>query len=264
MKKIIVFLYVFSLVLQANAQVGISVSPPRVYFELNPGVSGTQKVQVTNVSTKNTLDLAITLGDWEYDEKGENIMVDPGKLSTSCASWLSVAQGNYFSLKPGESKEISVTLTVPRSLEAKIPVHTALLYVTQMNPSDELNNQGANIKVNVRSAVKIYHRPQRAKNQKIDIENLTYNKEAKTVDLVFNNLGNSWTDGSIYLELLNSQTGKQVKMKPSVFYTLPGNKRTVHLDLPSDLAKGRYTATVLIDYDDQNNIEAAELNFTHD
>lgn len=264
MKKTIVTLLVFLIGLQATGQVGISVSPPRLYFELNPGVSGTNKVKVTNVSSKNSLDLAITLGDWEYDEKGENLMFEPGKLPTSCASWISVGQGNYFSLKPGESKEINITLTTPRSLDTKHPVHTSLLYITQMNPNNEVNDQGADIKVNVRSAVKIYHRVQKSKTQKIDIQNLAYNKESKTLDLLFNNLGNSWADGSIFLELLNNQTGKQIKLQPTVFYTLPGNKRIVHLDLPKDLPKGRYTATVLIDYDDQNNIEAAELNFTHD
>lgn len=264
MKKLSLFLIAFLIGGYSIAQVGISISPPRLYFELNPGVSGTNKLKVTNVSAKNTLDLAVTLGDWKYDETGENLMYDAGKLPTSNASWISLGQGNLFSLKPGESKDLEVTLTTPLNIDQKTPVHTSLLYITQMNPNDEVNDQGANIKVNVRSAVKIYHRTLKSKTKKIDIQNLLYSKEKKTIDLQFSNLGNVWTDGSIFLELLNNQTGKQIKLDPTIFYTLPGDKRWVYLQLPKDLPKGRYTATVLIDYEDQNNMEAAELNFNYE
>lgn len=263
-RKIITVLFLSLLTFSAFSQVGISVSPPRIYFELNPGQSGTQKVSVSNVSNKHTLDLSVTLGDWEYDQNGENVMHDANQIATSCASWLSISQGSYFSLKPGESKDIEIVMTTPRNLKNDIPVHTALLYITQMNPTDDVTNAGANIKVNVRSAVKVYHRTLASKNKKIDIQNLIYNKETKNIDLLFENQGNTWIDGSIFVDLLQSQTGKQIRLTPTVFYTLPGNKRWVHLALPQDLAKGKYTATVIIDNEDQNNLEAAELGFTYE
>lgn len=248
---------------QLSGQVGISVSPPRIYFELNPGQTGTKKISVTNVSSTTELDLAISLGDWDYDPSGENILEDAGKLPISCAGWVSINQSNYFSLKPGQTKDVEIMLTVPRNLDSK-PVHTALLYVTQMNPTDDITNPGANIKVSVRSAVKIYHRTLQSKQFKIDIQNLTFNKETKKIDLEFQNLGNTWIDGNIYLDIMNNQTGKQERLSPSIYYTLPNNKRKYALDLPKDLQKGRYTATVIVEYEDQNNIEAAELGFTYE
>ena len=48
----------------ADAQVGLSVSPPRVYYSLNPGETGSQKVLVSNVSREHPLHLSLTFGDW--------------------------------------------------------------------------------------------------------------------------------------------------------------------------------------------------------
>lgn len=103
MNKITLLFYF--LVIQISAQTGISVSPPRVYFESAQGVSSTQTVTVTNVSEKHALDLAISLGDWNYDEKGDNIIQAAGTLENSCASWINIKKtDNYFSLGPGEKK----------------------------------------------------------------------------------------------------------------------------------------------------------------
>ena len=40
---------------KAQAQSGVSVSPPRTYFSLNPGEEDRKKILVTNVSETNTL-----------------------------------------------------------------------------------------------------------------------------------------------------------------------------------------------------------------
>jgi P pilus assembly chaperone PapD len=262
-KDLFLLLLLLSLANSSNAQVGISVSPPRLYYELNPGQTGSNSISVSNVSTKHTLNLAITVGDWEYDSLGENVMLDAGNSSISSASWITVNQ-NYFSLKPGESKDIQITMSTPRDVKNTQPVHTALLFITQMNPTDDVNNAGANIKVNVRSAVKVYHRISLPKIQKVEIQNLLYNKEKKTIELYFQNQSNIWLDGGIFIDLLNNQTGKQIRLNPIAFYTLPGNKRQVSISVPNDLAKGKYTATVIIDHEDQNNLEAAELSFTYE
>jgi len=72
------------------AQTGLTVSPPRLYFESSKGQSTNQKVTITNVSSSNTLDLAVSLGDWQYDTSGENITLEPNTLNSSCASWVTV------------------------------------------------------------------------------------------------------------------------------------------------------------------------------
>lgn len=257
------FLLVFSYF--AIAQTGISVSPPRLYFEADPGQSNTQKVLVTNVSKSNTLDLAVSLSDWKYDDRGENLLFPSDSLDTSCSSWVTIKQkDNFFSLKPGESKEIDVTITTPNTLNSENPVHTALLFVTQMNPIDDVDGKGANIKVAVRSGIKLLHRTLERRNRKLEIQNLKYLPQEKKIELHFENLGNIWGDGIIYPELLNTQTGKKTKLDHVIFYSMPKDYRITDFPLPANLAKGKYVATFLLDYGDENALEMAELTFTYE
>ncbi|MDR6157755.1 P pilus assembly chaperone PapD [Chryseobacterium sp. SLBN-27] len=261
--RILVFIFVLLFSLD-YAQTGVSVSPPRLYFESTAGNSNTQKITITNVSTKNTLDLAVSLGDWEYNEKGENIMYAANTLKNSCAGWISVKkEDNYFSLAPGERKDIDVTITVPNKPTDTLAAHTAVLYVSQMNPVDDVDNKGAKIKVSIRSGIKVFHKVPSAKAKKIEIQNLTYDKPKKQLDLFFENQGNIWTDGKVYTDLVNIEDGKKVSIDPIIFYTMPGNKREMDISLPADLPKGKYTASVMIDYGD-NNLELGELNFIYD
>ncbi len=265
MQKFLFFLGFLIAVVTVNAQTGVSVSPPRLYYETDPGQSNSQKVKVTNVSKNNTLDLAVSLGDWKYNRKGENLMFPSDSLATSCSSWVNIKQeDSYFSLKPGEEKEITVTLTTPNTLTPEIPVHTAMLYVTQMNPIDDVDSQGANIKVSVRSGIKLFHRTLETKSKKVEIQNLLFNKETKKIGLHFENQGNVWADGIIYPELLNTQTGKKTKIDHIIFYSMPGDFRETDIVLPKGLEPGKYLANILIDYGDDNTIDMAELSFTYE
>jgi len=260
------FLYFILFQLTAWAQTGVSVSPPRLYYENGSGQSTTQKVMVTNVSTSNSLDLAVSLGDWEYDLYGENIMHDAQTLPVSCTAWVTIKkEDSYFSLKPGEKKEVEVTLTAPNMPVDTLSVHTAMLYVTQMNPIDDTDAKGSNIKVSIRSGIKLFHKNPGLKKRKLEIKDVVFRKETHDIGLLFENLGNIWTDGKIFLDVLNPQTGKKEHTSTTVFYSLPGNKRSMTFSLPKTLEKGvKYIGTILIDYGDERALEMAELKFTYE
>lgn len=253
------------LIFQAQAQTGISVSPPRIYFESKPGTSSTQKITVTNVSLKNTLDLAVSLGDWEYDEKGENMMYPSNTLKNSCASWISVKNNdNYFTLAPGERKDLEVTITPVKAANDSLPAHTAVLYVSQMNPVDDFDSKGANIKVSIRSGIKIFHTFSNSLTKKIEIEDLKFDQSTNNLNLKFKNQSEIWVDGKISTEIINVKTGKKVVVNDVVFYTLPGNLRKLSIPVTQDLEKGSYNASVIIDYGDSSLLEMAELNFNYE
>lgn len=263
MIRIIALLALTSLLVPSTySQTGVSVSPPRLYFESVPGNSSLQKVTVTNVSLKNTLELAVTLNDWSYDIKGENIIQPAGTQPNSCAGWITVAdEDKFFSLKPGEKKDINITITSPLPLTDTLAAHTAMLFVTQMNPVNDVDQKGANIKVSVRSGIKIFHQAAGNKQKKAEIEKMSFDKTNNSISLVFSNTGNSWCDGTIYTDLVNTATGKKSQAEPVVFYTMPGNKRMMSLPLPEKPEKGKYTASVIMDYGVPDMIEIAELTF---
>ena len=251
--------------MEGYSQTGISVSPPRVYFELGPGQTGTEKVSVTNASKTATLDLAVSLSDWQYDENGNNVILPADSLRSSFAKWVVVREGSYFSLKPGETRDLTVNIVVPPVLPEDISTYTALLFVSQMNPVDDVNAQGSTIKISVRSGIKLYLRPTvRPKESRIEITGLKFDSPQRQLRLEFSSKSNVWTDGLIYTDLLNTGTGKTVKIEEAAFRTLPGDRRVMFISLPPGLAKGNYTATVMMDYGNESEIEAAELKFIYD
>lgn len=263
------YIYTLSLFLLLSntlfSQIGISVSPPRLYYNLNPGDTGTQKVLVSNISKEHVMSLSITFGDWKYDEFGNNVMLPPDSLDFSCASWMSVDEGTYFTLDPGENREIEIRMTVPLSDEDhNSSVNTAMVYVTQMNAVDGVDADGAAIKVNVRQGIKVYQNDRSATNKLIEIVELSLDSENDRLRLSFNNSGNIWANGTVNTTLFNQNTGDEIVLDESVFYTLPGDKRTMFLPFGKDLASGEYIATIIIDYGDEVALEAAELQFSYE
>ena len=246
------------------AQVGLSVSPPRVYYTLNQGESGSQKVMVTNTSKEAPLNLSVSFDSWKYDDYGNNITPEDSIMPYSCADWMSLPEGSYFSLKAGESKEVEIVMNVPANLSDSQNVQTAMVYFTQMNPVDGINERGANIKINLRSGIKVYRKDNISENKSLEIVDFTFNRENHTLLLSFNNNGNIWVNGIAITSLLNSNNGKEIKFEPDEFYTLPGDRRIYKIALPSDLGKAPYIATVLLEYGDEKKIDAAELQFTYE
>ncbi|MHB9054559.1 MAG: fimbrial biogenesis chaperone [Paludibacteraceae bacterium] len=246
------------------SQVGISVSPPRVYYNLTPGETGSQKVLISNISKKQPLNLSITFGDWKYDDYGNNIMLPPDSLDNSCANWLTVPEGNYLTLNPGENREIDLTMSVPLKSEHEGNVQTAIMYVTQMNPLDDVDAQGAAIKINVRQGIKIYRKGNAPETKKLEIQKLSFDKEKRILTLVFDNNSNIWLNGRVTSSLFNQTNGKETDLKAVDFYTMPNDHRIMTIPIQNKLEKGNYTVTVMIDYNDKSTLEAAELEFSYD
>jgi hypothetical protein len=158
MKKILNFLFLVIVSQQAFAQTGLTVGPPRVFFVADAGQGQTQYVDVTNPSKDYTMELAVSLEDWSYSEFGDNVLSPKGSLPMDLADWLSISE-SFFALAPGETKRLQVNLQVPPqvSYTVSIPVHTAMLFVTQMNPRSGEEKDGANIILAVSDGINIYN-----------------------------------------------------------------------------------------------------------
>jgi len=246
------------------SQIGISVSPPRLYYQIKPGQTGAQKVLVSNVSKEHSMSLSLTVGDWKYDEYGNNLMLPPDSLNNSCAAWISIQEGTYLTLEPGEQREIDINMRVPLDITSNDNVQTAMLYVTQMNAVDGTNTEGAAIKVNVRQGIKIYRSGGESETKKLEIEQLKFDREKNSLALVFNNNGNIWINGKVTSSLFNQTTGDEFALEETVFYTLPEDHRTMFIPFGRSLEKGEYVATVVLDYGEDITLEAAELQFRHE
>ncbi|HCC93260.1 molecular chaperone [Empedobacter falsenii] len=246
-----------------SAQSGISVSPPRTYFALNPGESERKKILVTNVSDVHTLELSVSFKDWKYDEFGANVVSEINTLPTSNANWITVLPSNTFTLLPRESKEIEVLMQVPEKINAE-SVHTTMMYITQTNPIAGQNKSGENIKISIRTGVKIYQRLNIARDTNVEFTNFVYDKTENRLVLNISNEGNVWSEGTIRNEIINQENGQQIKLQDAVFYSLPNDKRIVYIPLPKDLPKGSYIVTSTLSFEKDDQLKIAELTFSND
>ena len=270
MKKSICFLFIFLLIGSSTslmAQAGMTVSPGKLYYKLSPGASATQKIVVSNPNNRE-LEIGVSMNDWDYDTLGNNQTYDAGTLKNSAASWIQVMPGSYFTLQPNEKRELDIIFTVPAGANTSIPVNTAMLFLTQLNPGDAKAQDGTSIKVSVRMGVKIYHSFTQAEERDIEVTNFTDILPAKDnkenggfLELSLQNTGKTWLEGKVKWEILNTQTGTKTKLDDQDVFSLPGDKRIVRQSLPANIAKGKYTATAVINYGNKDELKLVELEF---
>lgn len=256
--------FFFLFFLSLHAQVGLSVSPPRVFYTLGTGESGTQQIAVVNTSKTHSLDLSITFGDWKYDVNGNNVLLPPDSLDNSCAAWLSLPGGTYITLGPGESRNIELIMTVPSGTGTEENVQSSMLYVTQMNPVDGVDTRGTAIRFNVRQGIKIYRKGLQPEQKQLEIVDMSLERANNTIVVDFLNKGNIWINGSMSATLFNRNTGNEVSLGDTDFYTMPGDHRKMTVTIQGLLEKGDYTATVTLNYGDETTLEVAELEFSHE
>ncbi|TJZ60393.1 hypothetical protein FAZ15_10320 [Sphingobacterium olei] len=250
------------------AQTGITVGPPRLFFVSNAGENQIQTVDVTNPSKDYTLDLSVSLEDWRYTLYGDNEMAPIGTFTNSGASWISISEP-FFSLKPGETKRLNVNLAVPQTVSYtdSVPVHTSMLFVTQLNPRQGVDKEGANIKIAVRSGIKIYHRFNGKDKADLEITNLKHmhvDSVGDFLELAFDVTGNIWMEGKVRAEFINQETGQKIVLDNMAFYCLPGDKRKQYIQVPKELTKGNYLVSVMLFYGEEDMVKAAELEFDYD
>ncbi|NCI50413.1 hypothetical protein GWC95_10805 [Sediminibacterium roseum] len=246
------------------AQAGMTVSPGKMYFKQGAGSSATQRIVVSNPNDKE-LEIGVSISDWNYDSLGNNLTYDAGTLNTSCADWVQVMPGSYFTLQPREKRELNVVFNVPANADQSVPVHNAMIFLTQLNPGDAKAGDGTAIKVTVRMGVKLYHSFSQTEERDIEVLNLKdvadTGQNPGFLELTLKNTGKAWLEGKIKWELLNTQTGEKRKLEDQDVFSLPGDLRIVRAALPADLKKGKYTATAVINYGNKDELKVVELEF---
>ncbi len=242
-------------------EAGISVSPGKLYDKLGAGKSGSQFINITNPNDEK-LEVGVSFSDWNYEISGSNHIAESNSLPNSCVDWIQVLPSSYFVIQPKETKKIEVLFKVPPQADASIPVHNAMIFFTQLNPSQIKNAEGASIQVTVRMGVKIYHSfVQKAipEIEIVDFKNYLDTKKNKLIAVKITNKGTMWADGKVKWELFNNTTGTKNVLDETDFFTLPNDIRELNQALPQNLKKGKYTVYAQISYGDTEVIKIAEL-----
>jgi len=104
---------------------GISLQPATVELELDPGRQVRQLITVSNTDPHKTMSVSLALADWSPGETGLPVLAGPGTDGPSAAGWVQFSPANV-TLKPGESRQVRMTIAPPASVAASGDVHLAL------------------------------------------------------------------------------------------------------------------------------------------
>ncbi len=279
MKNKITFLFAFFFVFltaeNAFSQSGISVSPPKIYFNAARGETQTLTVQVSNPSGMRQ-NYSVYLGYWERDSLGSkkyyNKDEEPTVNNFSVADLIRLSPLS-FDLNPGEKRDVFVTLAMPANASTDLADQTrwAMLFIKENKPNTITSVGGTTGKqsqmiIEYQIGVHVYQTPPYINEPKeveiLDLTQANRNGENGTLsglNLKLENKSRMISESFVSLELLNLRTGEVWKGKPTSISIFPKARRIVFLDFPKDLKPGTYSATTVVDSGANTELSIAEI-----
>lgn len=266
MRRLLTFTF-FAIITVPIFSQGASVAPTRVFFGNDLGQSSTKAVTVLN-KTKEPQSYQVTFVDFEVDNRlGKPTLLKANENPHSISPWIS-ASPSYFTVKPGESMEIKVTLDIPNVPEAhkvKWGAMSIKLAKEQVGPLDEQQKQlGMAIVNTFQIIVYMFQSPPSITEKSADIYDFKSEGagSARKLMLATENTSPSILDCRTYLEYTNIETGWSHTTPKKRFTLLPGGAKEMRFDLPVNIPKGKYSVMGVVDYGSSSEIKAAEMEMT--
>lgn len=244
---------------------GVAVSPSKVIYNAKYGTSQTRDVRVSNDS-KKTVKFQISFNDFMLSRTGKPLSVKQGESKYGLSSHIS-AIPSYFELKPGATQVIKVTLNIPNNEEANISGWTlmAIDEITERAPLSAKKGDktiALGIVPSFGFGIYIYNNPPGVKNTNVEIEQFAVKDTLgkKRLEMTVHNVGDGIGFCAGYAELTYLATGKIHKIKGKTFTILPGFYRDFVYEIPAELPKGKYSVVGVVDFGNDAEIKAAELD----
>lgn len=246
---------------------GASVSPTRVFFANALGQSRTKAVTVLN-KTKEPQSYQVTFVDFEVTNRlGKPTLMKANENPHSISPWIS-ATPSYFTVQPGESMDIKVTLDIPNTPEAhkvKWGAMSIKLAKEQVGPLDEQQKKlGMAIVNTFQIIVYMFQSPPSITEKSAKIYNFAKIENDSKTSLVLSteNTSPSILDCRTYLEYTNVETGWNYTAPKKRFTLLPSGAKETKFEVPADIPKGKYSVMGVVDYGSSSEIQAAEMEMT--
>lgn len=240
----------------------VNINPTLLNFNAGTGETTTQTLTISNVSDEKQV-FQLTVGDWLRDSLGNHQYLPSGKLRRSCAPWISL-DNSFIELEPRTAKDIRITLVAPTDSASLKEMKWAMLFIQSVK--EQVGNKKKKGKVNAvineifRFGIHIYQIPPGVHNYAAKATSLQADKQTKGLyQFSMENTGNIMLQCHAHLELTNMDTGEEIRLESTEFPIFPEAKRTIPLQLPANLKKGRYSVLALLEYHEDLPLEAIEI-----
>lgn len=248
--------------LNVSAQ-GISMSPTRLFFTGNPGETISLPVMMSNNSEVEYV-FNINTKDWKRELDGTKVYSDAGTLENSNAFWISTIESSI-ALPAKSDREVMVTMTIPLDASTS-EVANSMLFFTQIGKQLDVAEQqkGIGIIALFEFGLHVYFTPVNNTVRSLDIVSFDEIKAEHNTKHIVNvgieNDGNLVNDAAVELELTNTTSGEEIKLRPINISMLPGAKQMVSFQLPEGLS-GTYQGVSIIKMAGTNDLRVGEKTF---
>lgn len=248
---------------------GITISPPRIFFQIDHGNTGQQQVHIQNAGTTPIV-FTSSLKDWLRDSLGTKVYQPKGSLSNSNANWIQVTP-TQFTVAPGEKKDININIRVP---EDAAPITNSMLFFSQINmqkpvTSTDKNGRSVALSFKLEIGVHLYNTlPSVPEIKDIEftdmIELSSKTDTTRQMQLTIKNNGSIITDGQIRLELTNIKTGATQKLNSIPVSMFPSTTQLVRFNLPSKQPEGKYQLIAIMDCGNNSDLKVAKKEIIYE
>ncbi|HPE55580.1 MAG TPA: hypothetical protein P5514_01410 [Bacteroidales bacterium] len=246
---------------------GITVSPSHVNFNVDPGNMAVKKIKVSNYTDK-TQKFNVVYNDFDISKDGKSSFLEPGTSDFSLSRFINISP-TFIELGPGANQEVTLTVQVPSDPEMARAAWGVIVVeqVEEKKALDPGNETGKTIAFGITPTfafgVWVYQNPSKVEDMHVDITNFMYEKqnENQFMMLKVENKGNGISFCKAYVEITNLDTGEQFTLGGKRYTILPGYERTFVFEPEARLQKGNYSAVGVLDYNSDEELVAAELEF---
>ncbi|MDP4239751.1 MAG: hypothetical protein Q8904_09830 [Bacteroidota bacterium] len=237
------------------------VSPVLMSFNADPGEIQTKQINLINHSSIPQK-YVLKVSDYVTDKDGNKKSVPAGKSKRSCADWVTI-NPSIIELNPNQSAIIEALMTVPKDgFSAKWCM--ICVEVTKEQTAFEADKSLATGVVLVpRITILVKQSPRNNTNYKATISGLREITKAgdpqRTFEVQVANTGDNIIDANVNLALADMQTAKEDKFSPVKVTVYPDAVRTVKLQLPAKLNKGKYALAAILDYGHRQPMEGTQM-----
>jgi len=246
---------------------GVAISPSRVRFNVLPGKSKTTTIKINN-DTEEGKAFRVKFNDFNMNEHGKSQFVEPGNGKYGISNWVSVSP-SFIEVGPGEKKEVTITIDVPLD-EAGKKAAWGIMMIEEAAERKSLDYGNENsesiafgIVPTLAFGVFLYQNPPGVSTNEVEIMDFMIQEkdERYFVNIDAQNTGTGIAYCKAYVELTNLNNGEQEKLLVKSFTIVPELTRVFSFELPDYLTNGKYSAVGVLDYGNEQEIEAAELEF---
>ena len=240
---------------QVNGVINFWISPTQFDLSLFQGDQSTQSFIVRNLG-KTNLRLRVYAADWLLTRAGDNKYFEAGKLSRSCATWLTINPVE-FEIPPDSTQLVRFTLNVPDNVSGE---YWCIIFFESIPIPSKWSPM---VKVAGRLGSYIFVTIPNTEKRQGDIITLDV-KEGSSYEITatFKNSGNVHLRLNCEIKIKDSLDAIIWSKQINNVFVLPNSERTIGAIADKELEAGKYSAIITIDYGADEILEGVR-NFVY-